>query len=448
MKSKLPKVLHPLNGRPLIEHVLATAQGLDPAAVVMVVGHEAGQVRQALGEQVTFVEQSPQLGTGHAVQQAQAALQGKAGAVLVLYGDMPLLRLETLRGLIEVFRQSGGPLAMLTVIEADPRGFGRVVRSEAGQVLAIVEEADCTPEQRAIKELNVGVYVFDADWLWANLPRIPLSPNGEYYLTDLVGLAVRQERRVEAVVLADNSEALGINTRAHLAEAEAVARRRTNLAWMEAGVTLVDPATTYIGPEVRLEPDTVILPNTHLEGRTVVGADCVIGPNSIIRDSTIGQRCRIEASVVEGATMEDAVEVGPFGHLRRGAHLARGVHMGNFGEVKNAYLGPGVKMGHFSYIGDAHIAEEVNIGAGTITCNYAADRKKYRTEIDRDTFIGSGSLLVAPVKIGRNAITGAGSVVTHDVADGTVVYGVPAREKPTTDQHAAQSAADSVQKEK
>jgi bifunctional UDP-N-acetylglucosamine pyrophosphorylase / glucosamine-1-phosphate N-acetyltransferase len=357
-------------------------------------------------------------------------LENKADAILVLYGDMPLLRPETLRNLVEVYQQSEGPLAMLTVVEDDPRGFGRVVRDKAGRVTSVVEERDCSPDQLALKELNVGVYIFQATWLWDNLPGIPLSSKGEYYLTDLVGLAVKQGHQIAAVTVDDNREAMGVNTRIHLAESEAILRERINRRWMEAGVTLGDPATTYVGPEVRLGQDTVILPNTHLEGKTTIGEDCVVGPNTIIRDCIIGNSCRIEASVLESATIEDEVDIGPFGHIRKGAHLARGVHIGNFGEVKNAYLGPGVKMGHFSYVGDAHIAENVNIGAGTITCNYAADRKKYRTEIGSESFIGSGSLLVAPVKIGRQVITGAGSVVTRDVADQVVVYGVPAREAP------------------
>ncbi|MFQ5611470.1 MAG: bifunctional UDP-N-acetylglucosamine diphosphorylase/glucosamine-1-phosphate N-acetyltransferase GlmU [Anaerolineae bacterium] len=430
MKSALPKVLHPLNGRPMIRYVLEVATRLEPVETVMVVGHQAGQVREALAGLVVFVEQEPQLGTGHAVQQAHSALAGQAEAVLVLYGDMPLLRAETVSNLFDLYQRTGGPLAMLTVVEDDPRGFGRVVRDGQGRVTTVVEEVDCTPEQLAIKELNVGVYIFQADWLWANLPRVPLSAKGEYYLTDMVGLAVGQDHRVAALTISDNDEAMGINTRVHLAEAEAVLRRRLNRAWMEAGVTMPDPATVYIGPEVEIDPDTVILPNTHLEGQTRVGRECVLGPNSIIRDSKIGDRCRIEASVVESATMEDEANIGPFGHLRKGAHLGRGAHLGNFGEVKNAYLAPGVKMGHFSYVGDARIDENVNIGAGTITCNYAADRKKYRTEIGSETFIGSGSLLVAPLKIGRGAITGAGAVVTKDVADDTVVYGVPARVHP------------------
>jgi bifunctional UDP-N-acetylglucosamine pyrophosphorylase/glucosamine-1-phosphate N-acetyltransferase len=290
-----------------------------------------------------------------------------------------------------------------------------------------VEEAQATPAQLAIQELNAGIYCFNAAWLWDALARVKISPKGEYYLTDLVGMAVQAGLAVCAVPLADADEALGINNRVHLAEAEMIARRRINHAWMLAGVTMVDPSTVYIDASVSLSPDTVIWPNTYLQGITRVGAGCTLGPNTILRDTSVGQRCVILASLLENALVEDDVDMGPFGHLRPGAHLGQGVHMGNFGEVKNSYLGPKTKMGHFSYIGDAQIGENVNIGCGTVTCNFSAEGKKNKTEIGDNAFIGSDTMLVAPVKIGAGAITGSGSVVTHDVPDHTVVVGVPAR---------------------
>jgi bifunctional UDP-N-acetylglucosamine pyrophosphorylase/glucosamine-1-phosphate N-acetyltransferase len=428
MKSKIPKVLHPILGKPMLRHVLDAVKPLDPIETVVIVGHKADDVRATFADDVTFAVQSPQLGTGHAVQQAQPVLKGKADIVLVIPSDLPLLSTQTFARLAELIQSGSGPVAMLTVERENPLGFGRIVRNDEGYVEAIVEEAACTPEQKAIRELNVGVYAFEADWLWENLEKIPLSAKGEYYVTDLIGMAVAQGKQVQAEVLADAVEGLGINTRAHLAQVEAAMRQRVNQKWMEAGVTMIDPATTYIGPDVNIGQDTVIHPNTHLLGKTTIGEDCEIGPNSYIEDATVGNACEIRFSVVEQAIMEDNVDIGPFGHLRKGAHLAEGVHMGNFGEVKNSYLGPGTKMGHFSYMGDITTGKNVNIGAGTITCNYDGE-KKHKTNVGDDAFIGSDTMLVAPVNIGNQAKTGAGSVVTKDVPDGSVAYGVPARIK-------------------
>jgi bifunctional UDP-N-acetylglucosamine pyrophosphorylase/glucosamine-1-phosphate N-acetyltransferase len=316
---------------------------------------------------------------------------------------------------------------MLTRVDEDPRGFGRVIRDESGAVTRIVEEAVATPAELAIQELNAGVYCFDADWLWANVDRIPLSlPKQEYYLTDTVGMAAADGLRVEAVATGDTQETLGINTRIHLAEAESALRQRINEHWMLAGVTIADPATTYIEPDVTIGRDTVIWPNTHLRGQTTVGEHCHIGPNTIIENCQIGKRCRVVASTLEQAVMEESSDIGPFGHLRKGARLCKGAHMGNFGELKNATLGPGAKMGHFSYLGDAEVGADANIGAGTITCNYDGVRK-HKTVIEESAFIGSDSMLVAPVRVGKGAKTGAGSVITHDVPAGAVAYGVPAR---------------------
>jgi bifunctional UDP-N-acetylglucosamine pyrophosphorylase/glucosamine-1-phosphate N-acetyltransferase len=426
MKSNIPKVLHPLLGKPMLDYLLEAACQATGANPVVVIGYQAEAVKEAAGDRADTVVQEPQLGTGHAVRQAEALLKDRAELVLVAYADMPLLTAETMQALIYAQERHPGPMTMLTVNADDPRGFGRVVRTEAGHVAAIVEELHATPEQRQIKELNPGVYCFSAGWLWDSLQKIPLSPKGEYYLTDLVEIAVSQGLPVQALPLQDYHEAIGINSRVHLAEAEAVLRQRTNRRWMLSGVTLVDPQTTYIDAEVTIGQDTVIWPNTYLQGRTVIGEGCVIGPNTIIHHSKVGRGCTVLSSVVEKAEMEDDVDVGPFAHLRKGAHLAQGVHMGNFGEVKNSYLGPGTKMGHFSYIGDANIGPDVNIGAGTITCNFDGE-KKNPTEIGAGVFIGSDTMLVAPVKLGDGARTGAGSVVTKNVAEDTLVVGIPAR---------------------
>lgn len=428
-KSHLVKVMHPVAGRPMIAYSVEMARSLGVKQPVLIVGHGAEKVREFLGDEVTYVEQHERLGTGHAVLQARPALEGRCQTVLVLYGDMPLQRVETVRRLVELHRAGNAPVTMLTVLSDDSMGFGRILRdARDNRVLSIIEEAVATPEQLAIRELNTGAYCFEATWLWQHLPRIRLRPKGEYYLTDLVGMAADEGHRVQALTIDDVTEVQGINTRIHLARAEAIMRRRINERWMLAGVTLVAPEMTYIEADVAIGQDTTILPNTHLTGKTTIGRNCVIGPNTWMEDTGVGDGCLIRFSVIEGATVEDDVDVGPFAHLRKGAHLARGVHMGNFGEVKNSYLGPGTKMGHFSYLGDAAVGENVNIGAGTITCNYDGQRK-HRTVIEDGAFIGSDTMLVAPVRVGKGSKTGAGSVVTHDVPPDSLVYGVPARPK-------------------
>ncbi|MGD0707538.1 MAG: bifunctional UDP-N-acetylglucosamine diphosphorylase/glucosamine-1-phosphate N-acetyltransferase GlmU [Anaerolineaceae bacterium] len=427
MKSNLTKVLHPLAGRPLIDYSLRCAAELSSEKPVVVVGNDADAVRQFVGERAAFAVQEPQLGTAHAVLAAKGLQAGKEGLVLTINADMPLLTSETLKQLVKVQSTNKGPITMLTVKGEDSHGFGRVIRAADGSVREIVEEAHATPEQLAIQEYNVSAYCFSSTWLWPALKRVKLSPKGEYYLTDLVGLAVSDGLAVQAVVLDDAQEAVGINTRVHLAEAEAIIRRRINERWMLAGVTLVDPESVFIGADVQIGKDTTIWPNTYLRGKTTIGEGCVVGPNTMIEDTQIGSHCTLLMAVMEGAVLEDNVSMGPFAHLRKGAHLANGVHMGNFGEVKNSYLGPETKMGHFSYIGDATIGENVNIGAGTVTCNFDGKHKNH-TDIGDDVFIGSDTMLVAPLKIGESARTGAGSVVTHDVPPGTVVVGVPARE--------------------
>lgn len=450
MKSALPKVLHPLLGRPMIEWALAAAEPVVDLPPVVVVGHGKEEVRACLGERVRYAEQAQLLGTGHAVQQAAAQLAGEADAVIVTYGDTPLLRSETLAELAHLFAEQRGAanpaIAMLTVTRDDPQGFGRIVRDAAGAVCAIVEEVDCTPAQKAIRELNPGIYCFDAAWLWENLPHLPLSAKGEYYLTDLVSMAVAQGRAV-VTAPAPLEDVNGINTRVHLAHATAVLRQRILERHMLAGVTILDPNNTYIEDTVQIGMDTTVFPGTFLQGKTVIGERCLIGPYSQITDCTLGDGCRAVYAVMDGARMDRGSEIGPFGRLRKGAHLGEGVHMGNFGEVKDSYLGPGAKMGHFSYIGNAEIGEGVNIGAGTITCNYDG-KKKYKTVVGKGVFIGSDTMLVAPLTVGEGARTGAGAVVTRDVPPGQLVYGVPAHSpaEPLTGQPAGQPAGQPTEK--
>ena len=426
MKTRFPKVLHPVCGKPMLAYAVEAACSASTGQPVVVVGKDAQAVCDFLGDSALCVVQDPPLGTGHAVQQVQASLRGKTDLVLVTYADMPLLRLETLTRLIETQKNNPGPISMLTAISADPRGFGRIVRNSEGAVQAIVEEAAATPEQLSIRELNVGAYCFSADWLWDALSRIPLSKKGEYYLTDTIGLAVNAGLAVQALICEDLSEIIGINTRVHLAEAEAAMRMRINRAHMLAGVTIVDPNATYVEAGVTIGRDTVIWPNTYLRGKTSIGEGCTIGPNTIAQDTTIGDDCTVLAAVMEKALVEDDVSIGPFARLRKGAHLCKGVHMGNFGEVKDSTLGPGTKMGHFSYLGNATLGADVNIGAGTITCNFDGVNKN-PTEVGESAFIGSDTMLVAPVKVGARAKTGAGAVVTKDVEADTLVVGVPAR---------------------
>ncbi len=434
MHSDRNKVLHPVLGRPMILWSVGMARSLGAGLITLVIGNNAESVVEEVGGDVLYALQAERLGTGHAALQAKSSLQGQARTVLVLYGDMPTLRLETLQALVALHTARRPAVTLLSVLSDDSMGFGRVVRDASGRAQAIVEESVATPEIMALKELNCGVYCFDAEWLWRRLPDVPKTmPKGEYYLTDMVALAVADGRDVEVLQIADVSEVQGINNRVQLAQAERILRRRINERHMLGGVTLADPDTTYIEPDVVIGQDTVIAPNTALQGATRIGRNATIGPNSVVRDSIIGDGCRVVASHLEGATMERNAEIGPFGRLRPGAHLADGVHMGDHGEVKEAYLGPGTKMGHFSYVGNARVGANVNIGAGVVTCNYDG-AQRHETVIGDGAFIGSGAMLVAPVTIGAGARIGAGAVVTHDVPDGGLVYGVPARlRQPTQD---------------
>ncbi|MFQ5342427.1 MAG: bifunctional UDP-N-acetylglucosamine diphosphorylase/glucosamine-1-phosphate N-acetyltransferase GlmU [Anaerolineae bacterium] len=426
MNSHQPKVLHPVAGAPMVSHVLKTATSLSPQQIVVVVGHAAEQVKAALGNDPAFAQQTEQLGTAHAAMQAREKINTPVEAILVLYGDTPLITGDTLAAMLERHAAARPAITMLTARLDNPTGYGRIIRDQAGHVVGIVEEAVTTDEQKAVREINTGFYVFDAEWLWPALERVQKSPAGEYYLTDLVELAVTDGRRVEALQAQNMQETLGINTRAQQAEAEAILRDRIRARWLDSGVAMIDPSSTWIDADVSIGADTVIYPNTYLHGRTVVGSECSLGPGTLIRDSRVGDRCQVVFSMIEEAVLEDDVDIGPYSHLRRGAHLGRGVHIGNFGEIKNSTLGPGVKMGHFSYLGDATVGEDVNIGAGTITCNYDGERK-HPTIIEEGAFIGSDTMLVAPVTVGAGSRTGAGSVVTRDVPPESLAYGVPAR---------------------
>jgi bifunctional UDP-N-acetylglucosamine pyrophosphorylase/glucosamine-1-phosphate N-acetyltransferase len=429
MRSSRHKVLHLLGGKPLIQRVLDLLQGAGVTRVVVVLGHEPDQVRQALPESVDTVIQEPQLGTGHAVQVAAERLKHYgADRLLVHYGDEALVRPDSLRCLITTSVSPEAPIALLNAHVRDPQGYGRVVRLRDGSVDAMVEEVDATAEQRSIDEIWSGSMLLFTPWLWPNLDKLPLSPKGEYYLPDLVNLARAQGLAVRATLTEDEDEVFCVNDRQQLAEANAILRRRTLDDLLRSGVTIVDPAATYIEPEVTIEPDVVIQPGCHLRGRTRIARDCEIGPNTLVVDSEIGAGSRVWFSVLEGATVGRRASIGPFSHLRAGAVIEDDVELGNYAEVKASRIGADSKMHHFSYVGDAEIGQRVNIGAGTITVNFSSETgNKSRTIVEDDASLGSDTLLVAPVRVGAGAMTAAGAVVTHDIPSGEVWIGAPAR---------------------
>jgi bifunctional UDP-N-acetylglucosamine pyrophosphorylase/glucosamine-1-phosphate N-acetyltransferase len=426
MRSRLPKVLHPLAGRTLIDHVLAALAAVDATPVVVVIGHGAEEVGAALAGRALIVRQEPQLGTGDAVRVALPALPETITQLLVTMADVPLLPAELLAGLANEQRDAGAAIVLLSARLPDPAGYGRIVRGPDGSCRAIVEDADADPATRALDEINAGTYCFDATWLRANLGRVPLSPSGEHYLTDLVALAVDDGRDVRVVESPEPELALGINDRVQLAAVERIIRKRIAEGHMRAGVTIVDPDSTFIDAPVEIGQDARIEPWTVLNGQTVIGEDAVVGPGSRIRDSRIGARARVWGSWLEESEVGEDARVGPMSHLRPGSVVGAGSEVGNYAEVKQSRLGARVRQHHFSYLGDAQVGDDVNIGAGTVTANFDGTTK-HQTVIGDGAFIGVDTMLRAPVTVGPGAKTGAGSVVTRDVAPGKTVVGVPAR---------------------
>ena len=424
MNSGVPKVLQPICGRAMVGLVADALRGagLDDLAVVVSPGDTAAS--DAIGGCVSPVEQAEPLGTGHALAQAGTLLADHRGHVLAINGDVPLVTPATISALVRRHESTGACLTILTCDPPPSHGMGRVVRDESGAVAAIVEEADLDESSACTTEVNVGVYCVESPWVWSALAGLAPAPNGETYFTTLVAEAVRQGHSVESVSVADASEALGVNDGVQLERAREAMRRRVNDGWRLRGVSISEPA--YIDLSVELGEDSVVYPNTFIQGRTSVGRECVIGPGSMVTDSSIADGCRVLQSVVEGAVLEEGVDVGPFSHVRPDSHVETGVHVGNFAEIKNSRLGRGTKMGHFSYVGDSWVGEGVNIGAGAVTCNFDGV-DKHRTIVEDGAFIGSDSMLIAPVRIGAGASTGAGSVVTRDVPPGARVAGVPAR---------------------
>jgi bifunctional UDP-N-acetylglucosamine pyrophosphorylase / glucosamine-1-phosphate N-acetyltransferase len=422
MKSDLPKVLHEISGQPLLEHVLRAADGLTPASVTVVVGHRAEYLRSRLDGRrgVQFAVQEPQLGTAHAVLQAEALLTGQTGTVLLLSGDVPLLSTATLHGLLQVHLAERATATVLTALLERPYGYGRIIRSQ-GQVARIVEERDASPAERALREINAGVYAFDLEPLFPALRSVASqNAQGEFYLTDLVAIYRRRRLVVASRTVADPAEIRGINSRTELAEVGALVRQKKNEELMAAGVTLVDPATTYVDSDVVVGADTVIHPNVYLEGQTRVGAACEIHAGVRIVDSTLGDRVTVlNYTVMTDSIVDSEVRLGPFAHLRPGSRVGAAAHVGNFVELKKTAFGAGSKASHLTYLGDATIGEGVTIGAGTITCNYDGVHK-HPTIIEDGAFIGSDSQLVAPVRVGQGAYVAAGSSIVKDVPPGSL----------------------------
>lgn len=415
MKSALPKVLHRVGGKPMLQHVLNAAKTAGAVRNIVVIGFGSESVRQAVGDQAEFAVQAEQLGTGHAVMQTRDLLADARGTIMVLCGDTPLLRGELLHTLYQEHLSTGAKATVLTAVMPDPSGYGRVIRGKDQQVTKIVEQKDAAPEELMVNEVNTGIYCFEAKELFAALAGItPNNMQGEYYLTDVIGLLVNQGDKVWAVPSGDYQETLGINSRAQLAEAEQILRRRKLADLMENGVTIMDPASTFIDEEVAIGPDTVIYPFTWLEGNTVIGSGCEIGPNTRLTNTCIGDNTAISFSYAHDCQAGSGVTVGPYVHLRPGTALADGVKVGNFVEIKNSQVGSGSKVPHLSYIGDTDMGAGVNIGSGTITVNYDG-RNKYRTTIEDHAFIGCNSNLVAPVTVGQGAYVGAGSTITKNV---------------------------------
>ena len=426
MRSRIPKVLHPLAGRPMLDHVLDALAEAGVARTIVVTGHGADAVEAAVGDRAATARQEPQRGTADAVRVGLQAAPGGATELIVTMGDVPLQPSGLYAALLDGLRSRSAAIAVVSAQLDDASGYGRIVRAADGSASAIVEEVDADEETRAIDEINVGTYAFDATWLRGAIDRVEASASGEYYLTDLVAAAVADGRAVQIVVAPDAADVLGINDRVALAVAEERMRRRITERHMRDGVTIVEPATTRIDAAVEIGQDARIEPGTTLAGTTIIAQDAVIGPNAHVRDSRIGPRSRVWASVVEESSVAEDVEIGPFAHLRPGSEIGARCRIGNFAEVKKTRIGAGTQQHHFSYLGDAEIGENVNVGAGSVTANFDGTAK-HRTVIEDGASIGVDTMMVAPVTIGAGATTGAGAVVTRDVAPGKKVVGMPAR---------------------
>ena len=426
MRSRIPKPLHRICGREMVRYPVDLLRNAGAATVVVVVSPENGNaIREVLGDEVEYAVQERRDGTGGAVMACRDVLKDRAEQVVVMGADTPLVTPDSILDLIDHHFSSRSSMTVLTAPNDGTTDLGRVVL-EDGRVSRIVEAKDAIHTDDDLADLvNAGVYCFDADWLTRGLEKLRPQPSGELYLTDLARIGSIAGDVISGTLVKETEEVFGVNNRAQLALAERVMADRIRELWLLEGVTMTDPDSVYIDMDVTIGMDTVILPNTMLTGRTVIGESCEIGPNSVIRDSTIGNECRVTSSALEEAVMEDHTDIGPFSHLRPGAYLESGVHIGNYVEVKESRFRAGAVMGHFGYAGDATIGERVNVGAGMITCNYDG-KDKHRTVVENDAFIGCDTMLVAPVTVGEGSITGAGAVVTRDIPPARLAVGVPA----------------------
>ncbi|GGA48573.1 bifunctional UDP-N-acetylglucosamine diphosphorylase/glucosamine-1-phosphate N-acetyltransferase GlmU [Psychrobacillus lasiicapitis] len=423
MKSNLYKVLHPVCGKPMVEHVIDNMEKLGVEKIVTVVGHGAEVVQSELGNRSEYVLQAEQLGTAHAVLQAETTLANLSGTTIVICGDTPLITAETMKELLNHHKQTGAKATILTAIADDPTGYGRIIRAEGGNVKSIVEQKDASAEEQLVNEINSGTYCFDNEALFKSLKLVKNeNAQGEYYLPDVIEILQKEGEVISAFAAKDFDEILGINDRIALSQAEQIMRSRIAHRHMREGVTIIDPQSTYISSDAVIGADTVIQPGVMIEGQTTIGENCIIGPNSHLVSSVIGNRTTIHSSVVLSSEVGDHTTIGPFAHIRPQSELGNDVKIGNFVEVKKSTVGNGSKISHLSYMGDASIGSNVNIGCGTITVNYDG-KNKFVTTIEDDAFVGCNSNLIAPVTIGNKAYVAAGSTITKNVPGEALAIG-------------------------
>ncbi|BCA84695.1 bifunctional protein GlmU [Enterococcus saigonensis] len=415
MKSKLYKVLHPVCGKPMVEHIINRVEETQPKEIITIVGHGAEMVKEQLGNRSEYALQAEQLGTGHAVMQAAQFLEGKKGTTLVISGDTPLLTTATLNNLFEYHQGKNASATILTAQAPNPAGYGRIIRDHVGIVEKIVEQKDASPEEARVKEINTGTYCFDNELLFDALGKLNTdNAQGEYYLTDIIEILKSEGKIVAAYQTEDFDESLGVNDRVALAEANRIMRNRINHQHMVNGVSFINPAATYIDAGVEIGAETVIEPGVYLKGQTVIGNECLITSGSEIVDSKIGDHVIVKSSCIEESVVHNHVDIGPFAHLRPKAEIKETAHIGNFVEVKNAEVGEGTKVGHLTYVGDATLGKEINVGCGVVFVNYDG-KNKHHTTVGDNAFIGSASNLVAPINVGAGAFIAAGSTINQDV---------------------------------